>query len=703
MPIRWKLILALGGPLITLLGALLVYDYARLRRDAYQDTEKQLVRLAEQYAIDFDREFRAIAQVARSTAALVEADPNITEPELYEILRRNVEGNQLIYGSCVAFEPGAFKRNPEHMTNPASVSKLEQAPGARPRPNPDLFCPYVYRGTKSLVRMEVADAYDYLDPKWEWYAIPRATGKAFWTEPFLDEGAGNVEMVTHVVPVVREGVFTGTVNVDIRLEKLRQMVMARRPPDTQIYLLSRNGTFIVAPFPGVIMKETIGEVARRYGNAELLELSERMGRGERGLVTVPDFTTREPFLVFFAPVESAGWASVATPAEPGEDQAVVTQPSGWSLAGAVSEHGIMSPVYAALRDRLLVGLGVIALVLGLVVAMASWITRPVGRLSSAVQQLSQGDLTAQAIGVKSRDEIGRLAGAFNSMVRQLRENVEALGRASAARNAAESELRVARAIQSSLLPREFPCRPEFELHACSAPAKFVGGDFFDFFFLSEHTLVMVIADVSGKSVPAAMFMAVARTLIRGLAKSRSLGHSPAAILNFANTELLRDNEEGLFVTVFLGIYDTRTGELRYANGGHPLPYLVPTSGAVRPVGETTGTLVGVLAESTFQERMMRLEPGQTLVFYTDGVPDARSSAGEFYRMSRFEGILAACRGHAPREVCGRVLDDVGDFQRSEAADDITLLVLHRSSEVHNAPGESGARGAGAPAHARGML
>jgi len=190
-------------------------------------------------------------------------------------------------------------------------------------------------------------------------------------------------------------------------------------------------------------------------------------------------------------------------------------------------------------------------------------------------------------------------------------------------------LQVARETQQALLPNTFPAFPErkeFELHAVSKAARHVAGDYFDFFLVNPKTLAFVIADVSGKGMAAALVMAVTRTIIRNLANS---GKTPAAILAETN-ELLRESHGGsAFLTIFLCFYNTANGRIIYANGGHSPPLCIGKNGSISQVGAATGTIVGMLEKQEYANAELRLQPGETLLFYTDGLTEARSPDGEF--------------------------------------------------------------------------
>jgi len=280
-------------------------------------------------------------------------------------------------------------------------------------------------------------------------------------------------------------------------------------------------------------------------------------------------------------------------------------------------------------------------------------------------------------GVPRGDEIGRLAETFNTMVTELKANVEARIHEEAARKAVESELKVARGIQASLLPRifpPFPDRKEFDLHAVNEPAKFIAGDFFDFFFINEDTLAVVMADVSGKGVPAAMFMAVARTAIRNFTVP---GKSPAQILKHVNDVMAKDNDNSMFVTLFYAFYNVRTGGLTFANAGHNPPYILRREGGLDKL-MPTGPILSVFDDAEYTDSHAAMNPGEVLVLFTDGVTEANKN-GELYGEKRFEPLLLSLLNLKVETICQTIIDTVIDFGGRELGDDVTLLALRRNS------------------------
>jgi len=239
----------------------------------------------------------------------------------------------------------------------------------------------------------------------------------------------------------------------------------------------------------------------------------------------------------------------------------------------------------------------------------------------------------------------------------------------------EEALKLAHDIQMSMLPKIFPPFPErheFDIFAAIAPAKEVGGDLYDFFFIDDDHLCFAIGDVSGKGVPASLFMAVTKILFKATAGN---GGTPGEILARLNAEICRDNESCMFVTLFCAILNIRTGQVDYSNGGHNLPYYLHRGG-VTPLENPGGRALGVVEQSAYISGRMVLSPGEALLLYTDGVTEAMDSRETLYSDQRLEQFLARNRGSSPRQIIGDLVNDVRHFAgEAPQSDDITGLAL----------------------------
>ncbi|HWQ54633.1 MAG TPA: SpoIIE family protein phosphatase [Bryobacteraceae bacterium] len=271
---------------------------------------------------------------------------------------------------------------------------------------------------------------------------------------------------------------------------------------------------------------------------------------------------------------------------------------------------------------------------------------------------------------------------FETTIRKTVHEVETARQGEQARVqllALRQELEIASRIQQSLLPRHFPAFPErseFDLYAEMAPARQVGGDFYDFFLIDDERLGFVIGDVSGKGVPAALFMAVSRTLLRATAMQ---GVSPAECLAYMNRVLGRQAEEGVYVTMFYGVFHTATGEVEYAIGGHNPPFVLRRGGELIELTEPAGMVVGLLPDMKYENGRLQLEPGEAILLYTDGVTEAQDEAEKFYSERRLREVLRNMGPQTPEAMIRGVLEDVERFSGGAAqADDVTMLALKRS-------------------------
>jgi len=258
---------------------------------------------------------------------------------------------------------------------------------------------------------------------------------------------------------------------------------------------------------------------------------------------------------------------------------------------------------------------------------------------------------------------------------------EAYGNIKNQRDRMEDELNIGREIQMSMVPLTFPAYPErkeFSIFAALEPAREVGGDFYDFFFIDEVRLCFCVGDVSGKGVPAALFMAVTKTLV----KSRAVNDfSPASILTHVNDELGRDNDACMFVTLFLGILDVKTGALTYTNAGHNPPYLLQSDGGVIQLDQRHGLVVAAMEGMVYGEDKITVIPGDLLLMYTDGVTEAMDVNEKLYSDERLTSLMSSRRFESAEEIVDVTVSDVWDYQGdAEQADDVTVLAVQYFGE-----------------------
>jgi sigma-B regulation protein RsbU (phosphoserine phosphatase) len=247
----------------------------------------------------------------------------------------------------------------------------------------------------------------------------------------------------------------------------------------------------------------------------------------------------------------------------------------------------------------------------------------------------------------------------------------------------QKELQFAREIQASMLPQDQPSGADgSELDICAAmePAREVGGDLYDFFHVDSGELCFLVGDVSDKGLPAALFMArtmdVVRVVTRLLRGKNGSAPLPDEIIACVNRELCQNNASCMFVTLFFGMLDPRSGVLRYCNAGHNPPYVVDAGGAAKALEGLRSVPLGVKADAAFGTVSVTLARGETLFVFSDGITEAMNAAGEFYAEGRLERALFACAGRASEEVIGSVIESLGEFVSGiPQSDDITAMAI----------------------------
>ena len=307
-----------------------------------------------------------------------------------------------------------------------------------------------------------------------------------------------------------------------------------------------------------------------------------------------------------------------------------------------------------------------------------FVLRPLKKVQKSIRRYEQtkdsADVAEELSLVRSRNEIGHLAADVSEMAREIDSHVERIRSITAERERISTELTLATRIQAAMLPNVFPPFPdrgEFDLYASMDPAKEVGGDFYDFFLTDDDHLALVIADVSGKGIPAALFMMVSKILVKNHIMS---GLSPAAALEAVNRQICANNREEMFVTVWLGVLEISTGKLTAANAGHEYPVLKSADGEFEILKDRHGLVIGAMETSKYKEYEITLEPGSKLFVYTDGVPEATDAQNELFGTERMVEALNSDCGADPERMLKNVREAVNAFVKdAEQFDDLTML------------------------------
>jgi phosphoserine phosphatase RsbU/P len=633
--LAFKLILFILSGTTAVFVSAFVYFYFSSKASMMEYVEMNARNATHATAYQIEAVLRSVEKVPLNYASLLSAGTYPTE-DVAQFPEWMVSVNPEIYGAAIAFEPGVC------------------AAGTH------FFSPYCYRKSdERLVNVMLGDdSYDYFTM--DWYQIPRELNRPAWTEPYYDEGGGNAVMATFSVPFSKdrngEKLFQGVVTADIALHGLQEMVSAIKLYRTgYAFLISRNGVLITHPDSRLIMTGSIFSIAEEKESGLLRRIGKDMINGGEGLVGLDEgllYPAR--CWLYYAPLPSIGW----------------------SLGIVIPESELFEGVYRFGRTAVLIGLAGIILITILIMLIARRITRPLKDLSHTTVEIARGNLEAQLPDIQGGDEIGTLTRSFEEMRRALKDYIKHLTETTAAKERIESELKIARTIQMSFLPRAFPPMPgkvRAEIFAKLEPAREIGGDLYDYFLIDKDHLFFAVGDVSDKGIPAALFMAVTKTLLKGVAET---GMDPSEILHRCNVELCGENDSMMFVTVFCGILNLRTGRLKYSNAAHEHPVVIKSDGRSEYLPVPDGFLLGVDEDSIYQTMETRLEPGDRLIVYTDGVTEAVNAAGELYSHTNLMAVIQSSASVSAEDIGTEILESVKQFSSGIAqADDITMLAL----------------------------
>lgn len=357
----------------------------------------------------------------------------------------------------------------------------------------------------------------------------------------------------------------------------------------------------------------------------------------------------------------------------------------WFIVVAVPVHEIQLPAKSMVTRQSLI---IAMIFFGSLVAaslLVAKISSPLNMLATYAKELPSHDFTVieekeaspvDELMSKYKDEVGRLAESFKFMKAELKKNIQNLMETTAVKERIQSELNVAREIQLGILPKTFPPFPEykdFDLYATLESAKEVGGDLYDFFFIDDDHICFTLGDVSDKGVPASLFMVITRTLVKIVAQQDI---SPADMMFQINNTLSTDNPQTMFVTLIIGILNVRTGEIRYANGGHNPPIVVSQKDGVFYQEGISGPLLGPIANVPYKELSLTLQPGDSLFLYTDGVTESMDSEQNLFSEKR---LLAEIENHQNEDIeviVNGIISSIKEHTKSEPqSDDIAMMML----------------------------
>ena len=613
-------------------GSIFTIYYLFARKTIERESRENAIHLAESAVYKIEEIINPAEMIPNNLAWIMETN-TLSRDSIYAFLKQLVRNNESVFAGAIAFEPHMF-------------SEEEYA-----------FAPYAYRSGEEIRSRDLwSPAYNYFIM--DWYQIPALLKKPYWSEPYYDEGGGGVLMTTYSAPFYRNinnsRVLAGIITIDISLEWLTEIVNSVKIFDTgYAFLISGNGVYVTHPNASHIMNQTIFTYAKEIDEPKIREIGRDMISGRSKFSNV-DLKEIGKVWIYHTKIPS----------------------SKWSL-GVVYPHREM---YAGLRNLniMIFLLSMVALVL-LTIATIRIINRqirPLSKFARAARSIAGGDFDTELPAVDENHEMKELHDSFRFMQEELTKYIADLKETTSAKEKIESELRIARGIQTDMIPHifpPFPNLPEIGLYASLESAMEVGGDLYDFFPIDDDHFCFAIGDVSGKGVPASLFMAVTITLIRSMSEKN---RSAAQIVQSVNKTLTINNESNMFVTLFVGILNLRTGELQYCNAGHNPPVLLREGQEPLMFSNTKAIPVGVFDVFDYRDETVMLEKSDQIFLYTDGVTEAEDVDKNLFGEAALLKALSENSDKSSKELTDKVKQSVKEFVNGHMqSDDITMMCI----------------------------
>ena len=491
----------------------------------------------------------------------------------------------------------------------------------------------------------------------KWADLLRKENKSFWSEPYNDDDTGELT-AAYIVPAFISNTdstpIKGLIGVEFRLKWLKEVIESKKAFNYDyVFILSKEGKPVLRPGVSFDADTDIFQVAKQLNNPEIVDLAEKMIAGESGSAEVGGVFQDMKSVLYFMPVPS----------------------TNWSLAVVFPKRDLFRSLYITTIKLGITGLIGFLLILFAVMIITKRLTKPLQDLSFTAREIGKGNLKVAFPVLKRNDEVKILSESLDTMQRELQVYINNLVNTEKYKERIENELKVAQSIQMGYLRKDFISfskNQAFKLVAEIKPARQIGGDFYEYFMISDTELCFAIGDVAGKGVPAALTMAIVLTLTRsGNYQKETLNK----VVEKMNNTLVVQNENAVFTTFFIGILNLETGNLEFCNAGHNYPYLIKGEDLFE-VKATHGPALGAVEDIHYKSGRMKLKSGSKLLLYTDGVIDAENPAKEFYAKIRLEANLTENLSkdisHISKDLIKQLKKYTGSAQQS---DDITVLSI----------------------------
>lgn len=634
--------------------------------------EEYLTKIAGKQALYYNEELQEISRMVTIAAAYIEylyANSEQFEGRSLPLPNQTIDGEPC---SKYALAPEVFMTD-SLWREVRLLSNCEAVFG--PNLSENKMIDNIYVGTDSGIsyRYSASNLYDpFYDPReYKWYQEAAGhQGRTIWLDTYPDF-YGHICVTSAKTFCDAQGNIAGVVASDIKLQDmLTEITTAKIGQSGYAFVIDQNGQLIAHPdyFQDDFQKDIAAHIQIEAGQLEKV----RSLKGKKSGIVNLVLDGINSYIAFSV-LEETGWClCISIDCDEVVKPALETKETIDRITEDAQEF-TQEMMYSVMKKFILFFAAVGMIVILLSFAMTRSITRPIHKLLCNVERIGKGELNTK-VEVETTDEIGNLAAAFNRMQDDLQAYISQITLITAEKERIGAELSVATQIQADMLPNIFPAFPEREeidIYAAMTPAKEVGGDFYDFFMVDDTHLAMVMADVSGKGVPAALFMVIGKTLIKDHTKpDRALKD----VFTEVNRLLCESNEEGLFITAFEGVLDLETGHMVYVNAGHEPPFIADSSGVYRMYQIKPGFVLAGMEGLQYGQGELELMPGDKVFLYTDGVTEATNERQELYGMKRLEEALNKHAVLSPQQLLAAVKSDIDSFVGdAEQFDDITML------------------------------
>ena len=558
---------------------------------------------------------------------------------LYGITQRVLHSNPLLCGCAIALKPGYLKEYP-------------------------LFAPYSYRVNNEIHTKQLnSAAYNYAEKSW--FKETMSARKAVWTEPYFDKMGGEQHMITYSKPLFDEnGEAYGVFTADLSITQLGDFVHEMDPYSTSFsFILNRKADYVVCPNVMDLKKTNLFSSADYNQRDDLRELAVQMAKGESGYMELgwADYD----YFIFYAPIQS----------------------TNWSIGVGSLENEIFESIHLLTHKFILEAVLGLLLLIILCYTVIRHMLKPLEQLTASAIEIADGNFSAHLPHPVGNDEMSVLCQSFDFMQRSLSRYMEELKQTTKARERIASELRIAGTIQKKMVPATFPIYPTnslIDVYADLEPAKAVGGDFYQFIQKGD-CFFFIIGDVSGKGVPAALVMSALCRMFRMIVHD---SRTPGEIMKAMNDALVEDNDTNMFCTAFVGALHLSTGKLEYCNAGHNAPIWMPLAEAPRWMSVKSNLPLGLFGKILFEQQEILINPGDSLLLYTDGVTESEDRENRFFTDEGLMHIAPELSRLTSEDAVKRLFGAVHHHAAgTEPSDDVTVLCLTYDPKNKAAYGE----------------